>query len=65
MEELIAILDRDVSKLRTREIKSVKVQCKHCLVEEATWETEKDMQEKYSQSFVKSGTTFFPLRFFS
>ncbi|WMV33201.1 hypothetical protein MTR67_026586 [Solanum verrucosum] len=41
--EPIAILDRDVRKLRTKEIKSVKVQWKHRPVEEATWETEKNM----------------------
>ncbi|KAK4706585.1 hypothetical protein R3W88_033848 [Solanum pinnatisectum] len=35
-EEPIAILDRDVRKLRTKEIKSVKVQWKHRPVEEAT-----------------------------
>ncbi|KAK4722110.1 hypothetical protein R3W88_012343 [Solanum pinnatisectum] len=35
-EEPITILDRDVCKLRTKEIKSVKVQWKHCPVEEAT-----------------------------
>ncbi|WMV32390.1 hypothetical protein MTR67_025775 [Solanum verrucosum] len=48
-EEPIAILDRDVRKLRTKEIKSVKVQWKHLPVEEATWEIEKDMREKYPQ----------------
>ncbi|WMV46618.1 hypothetical protein MTR67_040003 [Solanum verrucosum] len=36
-EEPIAILDRDLPKLRTKAIKSVKVQWKHRLVEEATW----------------------------
>ncbi|WMV30787.1 hypothetical protein MTR67_024172 [Solanum verrucosum] len=46
-EEPIAILDRDVHKLRAKEIKSVKVQWKHRPVEEATWETEKDMRDKY------------------
>ncbi|KAK4716925.1 hypothetical protein R3W88_015263 [Solanum pinnatisectum] len=35
-EESIAILDRDVRKLRTKEIKSVKVQWKHHPVEETT-----------------------------
>ncbi|KAH0738233.1 hypothetical protein KY290_036938 [Solanum tuberosum] len=34
-EEPVAILDRDVRKLRTKEIKSVKVQWKHSPVEEA------------------------------
>ncbi|WMV20173.1 hypothetical protein MTR67_013558 [Solanum verrucosum] len=42
-EEPIAILDRDVRKLRTKEIKSVKVQWKHRPVKEVTWEAEKDM----------------------
>ncbi|WMV09969.1 hypothetical protein MTR67_003354 [Solanum verrucosum] len=36
-EEPIGILDCDVQKLRTKEMKSVKVQWKHCPVEEATW----------------------------
>jgi len=42
-QEPIAILDRDVRKLWTKEIKSVKVQWKYHPVEEATWETERDM----------------------
>ncbi|WMV46997.1 hypothetical protein MTR67_040382 [Solanum verrucosum] len=58
-EESVAILDRDVRKLRTKEIKSVKVQWKHRPVEEATWETEKDMRDKYTQLFVDFGTTPF------
>lgn len=37
-EEPIAILDRQVRKLRTKEIVSVKVQRKHHSVGEATWE---------------------------
>ncbi|XP_049414771.1 uncharacterized protein LOC125877553 [Solanum stenotomum] len=35
-EEPIAILDRDVRKLRTKEIKSVKVQWKHYPIKKAT-----------------------------
>ncbi|WMV09630.1 hypothetical protein MTR67_003015 [Solanum verrucosum] len=58
-KEPIAILDRDVRKLRTKEIKFVKVQWKHLPVEEATWEIEKDMRDKYPQLFVDSGTTTF------
>ncbi|WMV19196.1 hypothetical protein MTR67_012581 [Solanum verrucosum] len=42
-KEPVAILDRDVRKFRTKEINSVKVQWKHRPVEEATWETEKNM----------------------
>ncbi|WMV57971.1 hypothetical protein MTR67_051356, partial [Solanum verrucosum] len=53
------ILDRDVRKLRIKKIKSVKVQWKHRPVEEATWETEWDMRDKYPQLFVYSGTTPF------
>ena len=50
-EEPIAILDRDVCKLRTKEIKSVKVQWKHRPVEEATWEAEEDMKKRYPYLF--------------
>ncbi|WMV09587.1 hypothetical protein MTR67_002972 [Solanum verrucosum] len=56
-EEPIEILDRAVRKLRTKEIKSVKVQWKQRPVEEATRETEKDMRDKYPQLFDDSGTT--------
>ncbi|WMV24437.1 hypothetical protein MTR67_017822 [Solanum verrucosum] len=42
-EEPIAFLDRDVRRLRTKEIKFVKVQWNHRSVEEATWEIERDM----------------------
>ena len=35
----IAILDRAVRKMRTKDIKSVKVQWKHRPLEEARWET--------------------------
>ncbi|XP_060210605.1 uncharacterized protein LOC132637551 [Lycium barbarum] len=45
-EEPIAILDRQVQKLRPKEIAYVKVQCKHHLIEEATWEAKYDMQER-------------------
>ncbi|XP_060211709.1 uncharacterized protein LOC132639265 [Lycium barbarum] len=55
-EEPIAILDRQVRKLRTKEIASVKVQWKDCPVEEATWETEADMRSRYPQLF---GGSFF------
>ncbi|WMV49801.1 hypothetical protein MTR67_043186 [Solanum verrucosum] len=56
-EEPIAILDRDVRKLRTKEIKSVKVQCRHRPVEEATWETENDMLDNYPHLFIDSCMT--------
>ncbi|WMV08133.1 hypothetical protein MTR67_001518 [Solanum verrucosum] len=50
-EKPIAILDRDVRKFRTKDIKFVKVQWKQCPVEEATWETKKDMLDKYPLLF--------------
>jgi len=65
-EDPIAILDRDVRKLRTKDIKYMKVQWKYRPVEEATWETERDIRDKYPQLFVDSGTTQFPsLAYFS
>ncbi|XP_059314508.1 uncharacterized protein LOC132065236 [Lycium ferocissimum] len=54
-EEPIAILDREVRRLRSKEIASVKVQRKHHFVEEAIWETESDMSSRYPQLFADSG----------
>ncbi|XP_015073825.1 uncharacterized protein LOC107018004 [Solanum pennellii] len=50
-EESITILNRQIRKLRSMEIASVKVQWKHPPVEEATWETESDMRSKYPHLF--------------
>ncbi|XP_055835089.1 uncharacterized protein LOC129903563 [Solanum dulcamara] len=50
-KEPITILDRHVHKLRTKKIGSVKVQCRHCTLGEATWESEDDMRTRYSQLF--------------
>ena len=58
-EEPIAILDRQVRKLRTKEISSVKVQWKHRSMGEATWETESDIRARYPQLFEASGTFFY------
>ena len=60
-EEPIAILDRQVRKLRTKEIASVKVQWKHRSVGEATWETESDMRARYPQLFEDSGNYFYSM----
>ena len=57
-EEPVAILDREVRKLRSREIASIKVQWKNRPVEEATWEKEADMQKRYPHQFTDSGTPF-------
>ena len=59
-EEPVAILDREVRKLRSREITSIKVQWKNRPVEEATWEKEADMQERYPHLFTDLGTPFCP-----
>ena len=59
-EEPVSILDREVRKLRSREIASINVQWKNRLVEEATWEKEADMREKYPYLFTDSGIPFRP-----
>ncbi|WMV13828.1 hypothetical protein MTR67_007213 [Solanum verrucosum] len=43
IEELVAILARDVRQLRSRAIPVVKVRWRHCPVEKVTWETEQEM----------------------
>ena len=55
-EEPVAILDREVRKLRSREIAFIKVQWKNRPVEESTLEKEADMQERYPHLFTGSGT---------
>ena len=62
-EEPVAILDREVRKLRSKEIASIKVQWKNRPVEESTWEKEADMQERYPHLFTDSGTLSRPCFF--
>ena len=57
-EEPLAILDRQIRKLRTKKLVSVKVQWKHRSVRKATWETESDMSARYPELFEASGTFF-------
>ena len=57
-EEPVAILDREIRKLRSREIVSIKVQWKNRPVEESTWEKEADMHEIYPHLFTNSGSPF-------
>ena len=57
-EEPVAIFDREVRKLTSREIASIKVQWKNRPVEESTWEKESDMQERYPHMFTDSCTLF-------
>ncbi|WMV51611.1 hypothetical protein MTR67_044996 [Solanum verrucosum] len=45
------ILDRQVRKLRTKEVASVKVLWRNQFVEEATWEAEEDMKKRYPHLF--------------
>ncbi|XP_071921800.1 uncharacterized protein [Coffea arabica] len=51
-ERPIRILDKKVKDLRNKQIPLVKVLWKHHEVEEATWELEKDMREKYPDLFT-------------
>ena len=46
-EVVVEILDRQVKKLRNKEVASVKVLWRNHLVEDATWEAEADMKSRY------------------
>ena len=50
-EVTVQILDRQVKKLRTKEVASVKVLWKNNLVKGAKWETEDDMKYRYPHFF--------------
>ncbi|XP_070019795.1 uncharacterized protein [Nicotiana sylvestris] len=50
-EKPMAIVDRQVRKLRSKEIVFVKFLWRNHTVEEANWEVEKDMQAKYPHLF--------------
>ncbi|WMV25807.1 hypothetical protein MTR67_019192 [Solanum verrucosum] len=47
----IQVLDRQVRKLRTKEVASVKVLWRNQFIVEATWETEEDMKKRYLHIF--------------
>ncbi|WMV25943.1 hypothetical protein MTR67_019328 [Solanum verrucosum] len=47
----VQILDRQVQKLRTKEVSPVKVLWRNQFVEEATWEAEEDMKKRYPHLF--------------
>ena len=53
--EPVAILSRQVQKLRSKDIASVKVQWRGRPVEEATWETEQEMRSRYPHLFETPG----------
>lgn len=54
VEVPIAIMGRDVRRLRSREISVVKVQWRHHPVKEVIWETERDMRAQYFYLFEPS-----------
>ncbi|WMV37883.1 hypothetical protein MTR67_031268 [Solanum verrucosum] len=47
----VQILDRQIHKLRTKEVASIKVLWRNQFVEEATWEAEEDMKKRYTHLF--------------
>ena len=47
----VEILDRQVKRLRNKEVSTVKVLCRNHLVEGATWEAEDDMRSRYPHLF--------------
>ncbi|WMV55665.1 hypothetical protein MTR67_049050 [Solanum verrucosum] len=47
----VQILDRQVRKLRTKEVASVKVLWRNQFIEEATWKAEEDMKKRYPHLF--------------
>ncbi|XP_049373445.1 uncharacterized protein LOC125838428 [Solanum verrucosum] len=47
----VQILDRQVRRLRTKDVASVKVFWRNQFVEEATWEAEEDMKKRYLYLF--------------
>ncbi|XP_049366670.1 uncharacterized protein LOC125831555 [Solanum verrucosum] len=51
-EVLIAILDRQVRKLRTKDVAFAKVLWRSNNVEEMTWEAEEEMRKDYPQLFM-------------
>ncbi|XP_070022828.1 uncharacterized protein [Nicotiana sylvestris] len=53
--EPMVILQRQVRKLRSKDIAAVKVQCRGRPVEEAAWETKREMRSRYPHLFEASG----------
>ncbi|WMV07670.1 hypothetical protein MTR67_001055 [Solanum verrucosum] len=54
-EIAVKILDRQVCRLRTKDVASVKVLWRNQFVEEATWEAEEDMKKRYPHLFESRG----------
>ncbi|KAJ9551933.1 LOW QUALITY PROTEIN: hypothetical protein OSB04_015978 [Centaurea solstitialis] len=53
VEEPVVIVDRNIRKLRNKEIKLVKVQWNFHKGHECTWETESEMKERYPHLFTE------------
>ncbi|WMV07964.1 hypothetical protein MTR67_001349 [Solanum verrucosum] len=51
----VQILDRQVRRLRTKDVASVKVLWRNQFVEEATWEAEEDMKKRYPHLLESGG----------
>ncbi|WMV37990.1 hypothetical protein MTR67_031375 [Solanum verrucosum] len=51
----VQILDRQVRRLRMKDVASVKVLWRNQFVEEATWEAEEDMKKRYPYLFESGG----------
>ncbi|CAM8900020.1 unnamed protein product [Rhodiola kirilowii] len=56
-EQPVAILNRQVKRLRNKEVVSVKVLWRNHTEPESTWESEKDMKATYPHLFETQGTT--------
>ncbi|XP_070004557.1 uncharacterized protein [Nicotiana sylvestris] len=59
-KEPVAIVDRQDRQLRSKRISTVKVRWRGQPVEEATWESEEDMQNRYPHLFGTSCTFLCP-----
>ncbi|XP_070034329.1 uncharacterized protein [Nicotiana tomentosiformis] len=62
-EDPVAIVDRQVCQLRSKKIFTVKVQWRGQPAEEATWEAEEDMRNRYPHIFNTSGMTLDPFEY--
>ena len=51
-EVLVEILDRNVKKLRNKEVASVKVLWRNHIVEGGTWEAKVEMKSRYPHIFA-------------
>jgi len=54
-EQLVAIMDKRVKRLRSKDVVSVKVAWRGPTGEEMTWEPETIMREKYPHLFETQG----------